>query len=335
MPKKDHITIVNVAKEAGVSISAVSRAYNPTGKCSAKMRAKVFAAAEKLGYIPNRLASGIKSRSHLIGILVSEFENPIYLSILKDFTDKIQARNCHSLLINVSTDLNIDDAVSLLVGYRIDGLIITSPNLPDRISSTQLEQNIPSIIFGRPSNEDDIPAVYCNNVESGQLAAQLFIDRGYKKPAFIGGPITASTTTERQRGFINHLAENGYQDWFFVEGGQYSYDAGYHATLRVFESNLKPDALFYADDIMACGGMDALRYELNRKIPEDVGVIGVDDIRLAQSRAYDLTTIRQPFDEMVNATVDTLFNMIETETLSSEQIILPCNMIERGSTRNR
>lgn len=330
---KQSVTVVDVAKKADVSISAVSRAFNPQGNCSKKMRAKVFAAADELGYVPNRLARGIKSRSNLIGILMSDFENPAYLSLLNHFTHKIQEQQSHSLLINIGPELDAEQAVDLMVGYRIDGVIVTSENLPENIIEGCKKHNIPLVYLGRPLKDQQAAAVYSDNILCGHMAAELFVEAGYSAPAFVGGPLAATSTIDRQRGFISKLIELGCEQWFTAEGGAYSYDAGYEATLKLFASGNQPDAIFYADDIMACGGMDALRYELHLQVPNEVGVIGVDNIRLARSKSYNLTTINQPFEIIVDNIVTLLNDLIKNEADANQHIKLPCELITRSSTR--
>ncbi len=328
-----NITITEVAAEARVSISAVSRAFNPSGSCAPKTRAKVFAAAEKLGYKPNRLARGLKSNSSLIGILMTDFENPAYLHILSDLTTAIQAHNCHSLLINVGPQKSVTEAVELIMEYHVDGLIVTSSSLPDELISACQRRNTPVVIFGHHSRNAPATIVSCDNVAGGRMAADMLLDAGYTRPAFVGATTSVSTTTDRQRGFITRLIERGCSEWMTTEGQRHSYDSGYEATCKLFASIDKPDSVFYLDDIMACGGMDAIRYEFGLKVPEDVGVIGVDDIRLAASRAYDLTTIRQPFTDMVNTAVAALFEQIQDASIAPKNFTLPCTLVARGSTR--
>ncbi|WP_407333204.1 LacI family DNA-binding transcriptional regulator [Enterovibrio sp. 27052020O] len=332
-PKKRKVTVVEVAEAAGVSVSAVSRAFNPEASISRPLREKVFKAAASLNYKPNRMARGIKSRSSLVGILMTDFNNPFYLPILSSFTAEIQKRDCHTLLINVDGDMDIQEAVELVMEYNVDGLIITSASLPQQLVDACKSQNTPVVIFGRDSSDNSVTVVSCDNVLAGRMAADMLLDAGYVRPAFVAGPIGTSATVDRQRGFISRLMERGCHQWQVVEGGEFSYDAGYDATLRIFKSSERPDAMFYADDIMACGGMDALRYELALKVPQDVGVLGVDDIRLAKSRSYNLSTIRQPNDEMIQSTIDVLFAHISNPNLSPQSITLPCEPVVRGSTK--
>lgn len=331
--KKRKVTVVEVAEAAGVSVSAVSRAFNPDASISRPLREKVFQAAASLNYKPNRLARGIKSRSSLIGILMTDFNNPFYLPILARFTTEIQKRNCHTLLIHVNSEMDIQEAVELVMEYNVDGLIITSASLPQPLVDACKSQDTPAVIFGRDSSENSVTVVSCDNVLAGRMAADMLLDAGYKKPAFVAGPIGTSATVDRQRGFISRLMERGCNEWQVVEGGEFSYDAGYDATQRLFRHSEKPDAMFFADDIMACGGMDALRYEIGLRVPEEVGVVGVDDIRLAKSRSYNLSTIRQPNDEMIDSTINALFEHIADPALPPRSITLACEPVERGSTR--
>lgn len=326
-----NITIVEVAEHAGVSISAVSRAFNAEASCSARMRAKVLKAAAELGYKPNRLARGMKSRSNLVGILITDFENPAYLSILNDFTRTLQRNGYHSLLVNVGEDMDIREAVELVMEYRVDGLIVTSSALPAELVEVCHAQATPVVIFGRRSLNNQVTVVCCDNILAGRIAADKLSDAGYKRFAFVGGVEGSSATVERQRGFITRLVELGQEHWQVIDAGRFSYDAGFKATQRLFARSEPPDALFFADDILACGGMDAIRHELGLKIPEQVGVIGMDDMGFAGNRAYGLSTIRQPFGDMVQESVTALLKHIADAKMEPQEIVLPCELVVRES----
>lgn len=330
--KREKVTVVEVAAQAGVSISAVSRAFS-NGSCSEAMRTKVFAAAQALGYKPNRLARGLKAKSSLIGILVTDFDNPAYLPILQQFSAQIQQQNCHSLLVNASDNRSIKDALELVMEYHIDGLIVTATSLPQVLVDACKEQGIPVVCFARNSLSKGASAVFCDNLTNGRMAADLLLDAGYLKPAFVSGPVAALTSRERQRGFINRLVERGCQDWQIIEGGKHSYDAGYEATCKLLALHERPDSIFFTDDIMACGGLDAARYHYNLSVPDELGIIGVDDIQLASSPAYQLTTIKQPFERMVTACIETLFQQIAEPELDTQEIVFPCELVVRKSVR--
>ena len=332
-PSSHKVTIVDVAEHAGVSVSAVSRAFNTDASCSAAMRKKVLASADELGYKPNRLARGLKSRSNLVGILVTDFDNPAYLSILNDFTSTLQRNGYHSLLVNVGEDMDIREAVELVMEYHVDGLIVTSSALPTELVEVCHSQGTPVVIFARRSRNNSVTVVCCDNVLAGRMAADSLSEAGYKKFAFVGGVEGSSTSIERQRGFITRLVELGHENWQVIDAGRFSYDAGYDATLRLFERTDAPDALFFADDILACGGMDVIRHELGLKIPSQIGVIGMDDMGLAGSRAYELSTVRQPLGDMVQESVSALLQHMSKPELAAQEIILPCELVVRGSVK--
>nr|CAA6813810.1 MAG: LacI family transcriptional regulator [uncultured Thiotrichaceae bacterium] len=332
---KEKVTIVEVAEEAGVSVSAVSRAFNPEASCSDNMRAKVMAAAQQLGYKPNRLARGIRAQSRLIGILMADFCNPAYLPILNDFTLTLQQAGYHSLLLNVGEDMDIREAMELVMEYQVDGLIVTSSTLSPELVEICHEQQTPVITFARHSRNNPVMAVCCDNVSGGNMAAETLSAAGYQNFAYISGVPGATTTLDRQRGFIGRLVELGHEQWQVVDGGAHSHEAGYQAACQLFNQDNPPDALFFSNDIMACGGMDAVRNEFGLRVPEDVGIMGFDDIQLAQNQAYNLTTIRQPFGDMVNTTVEKLLEGIKDNESRVEKtpVILPCELIVRGSVR--
>ncbi|WP_235869219.1 LacI family DNA-binding transcriptional regulator [Veronia nyctiphanis] len=211
------VTVVEVAKAAGVSVSAVSRAFNPDASISEKLRNKVLQAAESLNYKPNRLARGIKSRSSLIGILVTDFNNPFYMPVLSAFSSEIQKRNCHSLLINVDGEMDISEAVELVMEYNVDGLVITSASLPQELVEACRIKKTPVAIFGRTSSENSVTVVSCDNLEAGKMAADMVLDAGYMRPAFVGGPVGTTASLERQRGFVSQLMHRGCDYWQVVE----------------------------------------------------------------------------------------------------------------------
>lgn len=338
--RKRKVTIVDVAESAGVSVSAVSRAFNPSASISVEMRTRVFEAADRLNYKPNRLARAIKSSSSLIAILVTDFNNPFYIEVLEAFTSEIQKHNFHCLLVNVNERLDIGAALDLVMEYRVDGLIVTSASLSDELLESCVANDVPVVIFGRGgkiNGKNNMPIlcdnVTCDNFMAGSLAADLILDAGYNTPAFVSGPRNASVSLERQRGFVHRLVSKSCPNWQIIEGGDFSYQAGYEAMIKLFQGRERPDSVFFADDIMACGGIDAIKYVIQLDVPNDVGIVGVDDIQLSSSPAYNLTTIQQPYVDMVKKTIELLFRRIEDISLLPQSSTLPCVPIKRGSLR--
>ncbi|MEQ5857633.1 LacI family DNA-binding transcriptional regulator [Halomonas sp. EF61] len=328
------VTITDVAREARVSIAAVSRAMNPNGSSSPEMRSRILAVADSLGYKPNRLARGIKSRSSLIGILVTNFENPAYLAILSEFSSAIQRYNCHTLLINVNTAKSIEEAVSLVMEYHVDALIVTSASVPAELVEACEQHRTPVAVFGRDAPDSGALVVTCDDEEMGRMAADHLLDSGYCRPAYVGASSNEQATQDRLRGFSQRLEKRGQRLHGHAEGLRHSYEAGYTATCELLNSTPgMPDSIFYFDDIMACGGLDAIRHDFSLRVPDDVGVVGIDDIQFASSRSFDLTTIRQPFSDMVERTVAGLFERVQRPAVSADRVLLPCHIVQRSTTR--
>ena len=326
-------TAGDVARTAGVSISAVSRTFTPGASVAPQTRAKVMHAVEELGYRPNLLARGLQTRrTDLIGILVSDFSNPAYLKILDLCTQAIQSRGLHSLIFNVGHG-DLAEAVQMVTRYRVDGLIVTSATLSPTLANECARQKLPVVIFGRYSMHAPTNAVCCDNVAAGALAAELLADRGYRRPAFIGGPVGVSTTTDRGRGFVEGLTRRGLALWHEESGGAYTYAAGFEATCRLLDKPERPDAVFCTNDIIAFGAMDAARFRHGLDIPRDFGVIGFDDSPLADAEAYRLTTIRQPFAHMATLSAELLIDCIQDPERKPKMRFLAGELVERGSVR--
>lgn len=324
----------DVARAAGVSISAVSRTFTPGASVSPRMRAKVLAAARELDYAPNALARSLMTqRSHLIGILMANFKNPFYLDVLDLFTYTIQQQGYHALVLNVAHGAAIEEAARLVMQYRVDGLVVTSSTLSGALIEECGAKGIPLVVFGRHPARASAHLVCCDNAAGGRLAAQLLIERGYKRLAFIGGSPDASTTIDRRKGFVDALKEAGIALAASETGGEYAYDAGATAAARLLALDPRPDAVFCADDVLALGVMDIARFRFGLGVPEDLGIVGFDDIPLASAGAYDLTTIRQPYPEMVRESVARIIAEIETEQRPPRASVFPPTVVIRNSLR--
>jgi LacI family transcriptional regulator len=291
-------------------------------------------AVEELGYRPNLLARALQTRrTDLIGILVSDFSNPAYLAILDLFTQAAQRRGLNTLIFNVRHGSELTEAVQMVTRYQVDGLIVTSATLSPTLARECARQQLPVVIFGRYSMHAPSNAICSDNVAGGALAGELVVERGYRRPAFIGGPMGVSTTTDRARGFVQGLTRRGLALWHAESGGDYSYDAGFRAACRLLDKPERPDVVFCSSDIIAFGAMDAARFRFGMNVPQDIGFIGYDDIPLAAALAYQLTTIRQPFARMATLSMDLLIDSIDNPQRKPTLRFLGVELVERGSIR--
>lgn len=321
----------DVARLAGVSKSTVSRAFSPSSSISPDKKARVIEAAKRLGYQPNAMARSLRTtRSNLVGIILEEFTNPLFLKILELITRKLQENGLHALAINATRDLSLSEAMDLVMQYRIDGLIVSS-DMPLRVEYEWAAMKVPVIVFARSDKRTAGTFGIClDDMAAGHLAARHLISQGYRSPAFLGGFPGVSVSVERHNGFRNGLAELGVRLAGAEYAGDNTYDLGYAAAKRLLGGSPRPDSVFCVNDQVAIGVIDAARREFGLDVPHDVGVVGVDDIWMSRTAGYDLTTITQPLEAMAEAMIGLL---LDGAGEPGPAILFEGTMAARGSTR--
>lgn len=330
-----HITQKEVADKANVSLSAVSRAFTDGASVSQKTRAKIEAAANELGYKPNMLAQSLMTnRTRLIGIISSNFENPAFIEVLDLITKELQSRNYLSLIENLTAKSKPEAVLKTLLQYRVDGVLFLSSILPSIFAEVCTKAKLPAaIMFGSADLNGSINVVRADNYNGGKLGIESLLARGYKNIAFLGGPINAATTIDRKQSTIATLNDHNLALVAIEHCDTYSYDAGRIKSLKLLKNNPDIDAIFCGDDILAIATLDAAR-EMGKRCPEDFGVLGFNDMSMASWGAYNLTTVQQPIRDMVLAAVDIIIKRIEQPGLITEQRLLPCKLIERGTLKS-
>jgi len=327
-------TALEVAEEAGVSLSAVSRVFTPGASVSARMRERVMAASQKLDYTPNVLARSLMTQqTKLVGVILANFSNPLYLTILGHMTRDMQQRGLRALLLNISNEDDLESMAELVLQYSVDGLIVSAGAISPTITERCKKRNIPLIAFARRPKRGNLNVVCADNIAGGRLAAKQFIDAGHRSISFLAGPKTATTSLDRGRGFTSELKKVGLTLHSQVHASFYDYDAGAEAARQLLLVDDPPDAIFCASDMLAFAVLDVARDELSKNVPDDLSVIGFDDVNLSAGSAYNLSTIRQPVEAMVIDTLDILGRQIENWTGEWETRLHTCHYIERGTVR--
>ncbi len=325
-------TSLDVARLAGVNQSTVSRALALGGKVSTETRTRVQAAARQLGYTPNAIArSLITQKTNIIGIVTADVTIPFQPYVLEKFLQKLQARNRQVLIFTAAPDQQADDLLPTAFQYQVDALVVTSVTLS---SQALLHHSLGStrvVLFNRYMEGGAINSVTGDNRAAGQVVADFFLDNGHQRLAYLAGQPDTSTNRDREQGYITRLWEKGAAKPCQESAGEYTYDAGRSAALRLLRGASRPDAIFCASDILAIGAIDAAK-SLGLHVPADVSIVGVDDIPMARWDAYNLTTIRLPVDDMVDATIDLLLQEPERRT-EPANIRFAGSLIVRGSTR--
>jgi DNA-binding LacI/PurR family transcriptional regulator len=330
------VTSLDVARLAQVSQSAVSRTYTPGASVSDVTRAKVEDAARKLGYRPNAIArSLITRRSHMIAVVMSYLDNQFYPVVLEKISQRLQRDGYHVLLFIADTR-DVDTVLSDILQYQVDGLVLASTSLSSALALRCSEAGIPVVLFNRTARESqNCSSVTSDNYEGGRLVARHLVETGHERIAFIAGTEDSSTNMDRERGFLDSLAEHG-RRCFARAVGNYDFEQAKTATRHLFAGSAlnRPDAVFVANDHMAIAVMDTLRIELGLRIPLDLSVVGFDNVRQAAWGSYQLTSVEQDADAMIESTAKLLMEQIDGEVQNSS-VVLPARLVVRGSTLRR
>lgn len=334
---KSSATAQEVARLAQVSQSAVSRTFTPGASVSEATRSKVLAAASALGYRPNALARGLITRqSRIIALGMSYLENQFYPLVIEKLSQKLQRRGYHVLMFIGEMDHETDTVLADILQYQVDGIVMASATLSSVLAQSCAASGVPVVLINRvpqigESAHTATSTVTSANYEGGRMVGELLLARGYRKIAFLAGLENASTSIERERGFTEALQRAGLA-LHRRAVGHYSFQGAQRATRELFAGAGVPDAVFVANDHMAIAAMDVMRCELGLRIPEDVGVVGFDDVPQAAWGAYRLTTVVQNVEDMVKATVELLLGQMQHE-VQARRVVIPCRVLERDSLR--
>lgn len=331
---RDNVTSLDVARRAGVSQSAVSRVFTPGASVSQSMTDRVLAAADELGYRPNVLArTMITGKSRLIGLVVAYLDNQFYPEILEKMSTSLQQRGYHVLVFMAQqTSGNIDTVLQEILDYQVDGIVLASVAMSSQLAEQCDAAGIPVVLFNRAQTDDNFSTVTSDNFAGGRALADFLVAGGHERIAYIAGWEGASTQRDREAGFRAGLADHGRE--LFARGvGDFHTERAAEAALDMFTGDHVPDAVFVANDHMAFAVMDVLRGKLGLAIPEDVSVVGYDDVQLAAWPSFDLTTVSQPSDRMVAETVSALMAQIEDGETVPRRVSINGGLVVRGSAR--
>lgn len=326
-------TLKDVADKAGVSRSAVSRAFTEGASVSPEMRRKVMKAAHELGYSPNALASSLTTgRTKLVGLVSNNFRNPFFLEVFDLFTRGLQKAGLRPLLVNLSDETEPRESLRMMQQYSVDGVILASSTLPVGFARAFRDAGMPIVhAFGRFSGSPQVHVVGIDNVEAGRMAARTLAARGYRKVTFLTGPEAATTTQDRLQGFCEEMALHPEIETDVVYGAAYSFAAGRTKMLELIKGKMA-EAYFCGDDVLSIGALSALR-ENGIRVPEDVGIIGVNDMEMSGWELIDLTTIRQPIRPIIRSAIDLMASILYDPDAVPETRLFSCEIVERGTLR--
>lgn len=328
------VTLKEVAALAGVSRSAVSRFFTEGASVSPATRAKIKKAADQLEYQPNALASSLTTgRTKLIGLVSNNFHNPFFLEVFDLFTRSLQERGLRPLLVNLSDETDPEKSVRMLQQYSVDAVIVASSTLPVSFAESFQAAGVPVVhSFGRYAEHPKVNVVGIDNKEAGRMAAREFIRRGYRRIAMLAGPEDATSTQDRMFGFLDALKSEPDVKVSTSFAAAYSFDAGWDEMQRLMALGPLAEAYFCGDDVLSIGVLSALQ-AAGIHVPDDVGLIGLNDMEMARWRNINLTTIRQPISEVIGLSVDMVCTMLAENDPVPQAHLLPCELVERGTLR--
>jgi len=335
------ITIKDIAKAAGVSYASVSRALNNKMSADNPALEKIQKIAKELGYEKNALATGlVTKKTNTIGVVLPDLRNPFFTSILSSI-NRLADKSGYTLLIcNTDWDSQKEKReISTLTAKRVDGILLypSYENCGDELNSSDM----PMVVFGKNIAERALDAsfVEVDNRQGGEIAVVHMLDCGYRRLAYIGGPDYSASNVARLESFLRKHRELGIEvPDELVTLGEYSIESGHEIASRLMRlpEERRPDGLICADDLIALGAMHAIS-EAGIRMPEEVGVLGFDDVPYASLPQIQLTTVKIPCTEMGEAGMKLLMEMIQAKEtnkkLISRTINLSTRLISRLTTR--
>jgi LacI family transcriptional regulator len=331
-----NLTLEDIAKQAGVSRSTVSRVVNDHPNVSEKVRKRVLDVIQNTGYHPNAAARTLASqRAWMIGLVLPHsvsffFTDPYFPRLTQGIA---QACNQHDYTLGLFLAGTKADEEKIFPRVSrkglLDGVIVQAGNRGDQLIERLANADIPMVVAGRPFQSIDVSYIDIDNVNAAYNAVSHLIRVGRQRIGTIAGPANSTVGIDRKEGYLKALIERGKQvDESLIIEGDFTEAGGYYAMQQLLGA--KPDAIFAASDIMAIGAMRAVR-ECGLCVPEDIAFVGFDDLPLSAPMTPALTTIRQPVNQFGMKAVDILIDLIENGIHPARRIIMSTELVIRDS----
>ncbi len=301
-------TAEDVARIAGVSRTAVSRAFTEGAYLSLEKRTRIRNAAEILGYRPNALAAGFNSnRSNLVAIVTGNLNNHYDSLVTAELVARLNGLGKLPVVIGRTTDNVGDSEVLEVLDYPLDALVIRAGSVKAETVEKCLRLQVPVIVSGRILTVGNVDCLCCDNQAGMEMAVAEFARSGRQRIGYLGGHPELSAEQERSAGFVAAMKKRHLEP-VVMERADFSFEGGYAAAAKFLQALDRPNAILCGNDAMALGVLNFARETLGLDVPGDLAIIGFDDIELARWPCFDLSTIRNPID----ATVDGIVSLLES-----------------------
>ena len=327
------VTARDVARLAGVSQSAVSRAFTPGTSVAPQTRERIEQAAAELGYRPNRLArSLITSRSNLIGVVVPGLDNPFYAAVVEQLGLAFEPLGYRLLLFSLHDRDRSDPVLAEVLSYRVGALVLVSAQLSSRLAVECRAIDLPVVQLNRRVDDGDIPSVTSDNRQGAEAIAAFLLAGGHRRIGFIAGDPSSSTSRDREAAFVEALARQG-MSCMARETGHFTFDGGARAARRMLGAHPGVEAIFCANDMMALAALGVAGSEFGRRPGSDLSIVGYDDIAPAGWPSFGLTTYIQPVVKMVQQAAEILCRQLDDPDAEVADCVVKGRLIVRDSAR--
>jgi LacI family transcriptional regulator len=332
-------TIRDVAAAAGVSYQTVSRVINRRPDVAEETRERVWQVVEELGYQPSAIARGLVSRrTYTLGMITADFSDPFFSQVVVGAEAEARKHGYFFLLCSTERNPHDEPEYLRLLGEReVDGILFSRPSTEEdpRHIVSLIRRGVPLVTTSYHVPGEDLTVVDVDNEDGGYKATQHLIDYGHRAIGMITGPSDWKSVKDRSAGYHLALAHAGIEpQTASVVHGDWSYASGYHAAMRLFRQTPHASGLFVQNDRMAIGAMRAMR-EMHIRVPEDVAVVGYDDILPAAYSSPPLSTLRQPMQEVGQLATQLLIEAIGNRDTEKKEVLLKTELIIRASSGHR
>lgn len=325
----------DVAKRAGVSIATVSRVLNNNGKVNSETRSRILKAIKDLKYQPSRVAKRLRSKSvssHLLGVLIPDIKNPFYVEVLEGIEEVAYNNNYALIMCNFGQDEKKEKMyLDILQSEAIDGLIAAPASEDDVQLKKMVIEGLPIVCVDRGLKDIDVDVVLVDNESGAYNAVEFLAKSGYQRIAHISGLLSIPSSRHRVIGYKRAMANNGLPiyDELIVHGDS-KMQSGIELCEKLLDLPLPPDAIFTGNNLITLGALEVI-HRRGLKIPEDVAIVGFDDMFWASSLNPPLTAVRQPAREIGKRASELLIQRIENPDRSSIKMILNTKLMKRSS----
>ncbi|MBL6945782.1 MAG: LacI family DNA-binding transcriptional regulator [Rhodospirillales bacterium] len=324
------VTAQDVANLAGVSRSAVSRCFSGAGNVSASARTKIHAAAKQLGYRPNAIARSLTGhQTDLVAVVTADNESFQTGRIVRELYLQLYDVGKRALIIPVGTTDGIDESSLRALDYQADAIVVIGGSVSRGIVDHLRAANTPLFLLGRENVDANLVSVCCDNFLGAQMIGRLLVRSGRKRPAYIGKAINTFSNQNRRGGFVREI-EEARLELYAETSDATTYEGGRSAAIRLLGLSEPPDAIFAFNDTMALGALSAVN-EYKLQVPEDIAVVGFDDIPMAGWPAFQLTTVRYDIKEIARIIAHSIVGRIDQQAAENGNILVTPELVVRST----